>query len=54
MNVKRVHDEAVAAFHRLWSAAVGTPGYNKSDWIAVERRLHYGCRGEHVARGGLL
>lgn len=26
-------------FHRLWTAAVGTPGYVKADWQELERLL---------------
>jgi hypothetical protein len=27
------------AFHRAWTAAVGTPGYNKAVWGAAEEQL---------------
>jgi hypothetical protein len=26
-------------FHKLWSSAVGMPGYNKADWIKVQEQL---------------
>ncbi len=28
-----------ALFHRLWSKDVGTPGYNKKDWVELERLI---------------
>lgn len=31
--------EAHAALHRLWTAAVGTEGYNKDDWRTVDNAL---------------
>lgn len=31
--------EAHAAFHKLWTAAVGTPGYDKREWIRREAEL---------------
>lgn len=30
---------AHAAFHKRWTAAVGTPGYDKARWKAEEREL---------------
>lgn len=38
-------DKALAAltlndlFHRLWSKSVGTHGYVKAEWSAIEKRL---------------
>jgi len=26
-------------FHRLWSKAVDSPGYDKREWVALEQRL---------------
>ena len=26
-------------FHRLWTKAVGTPQYRKSEWLELEKRL---------------
>jgi hypothetical protein len=28
------------AFHMLWSATVGSPGYNKAEWIDFELLLN--------------
>lgn len=28
-----------ALFHRLWSKAVGTLGYNKQEWLELEQLL---------------
>jgi hypothetical protein len=28
-----------ACFHRAWTACVGTPGYDKAAWKAVEAQL---------------
>lgn len=29
----------VEALHRLWSEAAGKPGYDKQDWIALQKRV---------------
>lgn len=31
----RIHGE----LHKLWTAAVGTPGYNKQAWQALEKAI---------------
>lgn len=31
--------DAHALFHRLWSKAVGTPGYDKAEWKRMEALL---------------
>lgn len=38
-----LHDEAHGSLHRCWTAAVGTPEYNKNDWKTLERQIHRGC-----------
>lgn len=41
----KLHDDAHAALHRCWSAAVGTDKYNKNDWKLIERQIHAYCSG---------
>jgi hypothetical protein len=36
---RMVDDRHWHEFHRLWSSAVGSAGYDKSKWTAMERRL---------------
>jgi len=31
--------DADLLMHRVWTAVVGTPGYNKSDWHKLERAI---------------
>jgi hypothetical protein len=34
------HDQYIKAlFHKLWSRDVGTPGYDKKDWMELQRLL---------------
>jgi hypothetical protein len=32
-------DEIKRLFHQMWSRDVGTAGYSKSDWLALQRLL---------------
>jgi hypothetical protein len=39
------HYAAHVALHSEWSAAVGTPGYDKKAWMERSSLLHAGCGG---------
>lgn len=39
-------DVVCAAFHRAWTACVGTPLYDKSIWKAAERQLIAATKGK--------
>lgn len=39
MNVTSRSEFLWTTFHRLWTACVGTKGYNKASWIDCERQL---------------
>ena len=34
-----MNEQAHALLHRLWTKAVGTPGYVKDEWLALEALL---------------
>jgi hypothetical protein len=39
-------------FNRLWTQAVGTPGYKKADWLALEQQIDEANRqAAHSATG---
>ncbi len=40
MNARELHH----LIHRLWTRAVGTPNYNKKDWLLLEAELTTLCR----------
>ena len=41
MQVPRLPPEELRKlFHVLWSKAVGQPGYDKHEWIAMQHGLH--------------
>lgn len=49
VNIRVSEEEAMihyiddALLHRLWTRAVGTPGYDKAEWMAVERLIWTKC-----------
>lgn len=38
-SMTNIEFEMWAAFHKLWSKNVGTPGYDKDEWLELERRM---------------
>ncbi len=38
-SLRARYREANAALHRLWTKAVGTPGYVKADWALLDYAL---------------
>lgn len=46
-NVVSTHE--MHLFHKLWTKAVGTPGYDKSEWQALERQLSRALDAQRVA-----
>lgn len=38
--------------HTLWSKAVGTPDYNKSEWRQLDVLLQQHCKGSLALSGG--
>lgn len=54
------HEKAHRALHKLWTAAVGTPGYDKRAWHALEEAMTNAIQAErrrhvaHVALAGHL
>ena len=42
------------AFHKLWTKAVGTDGYDKKEWIDLERHIMRLDRLERTAFGTAL
>lgn len=35
-------------FLKLWDKAVGTPGYDKTQWTELERRIQAAIQGEYL------
>jgi hypothetical protein len=38
-SMSNVEFDMWALFHKLWSASVSTPGYDKKQWLELERRM---------------
>lgn len=38
-NAGSANEEAHRLLHKLWTKAVGTPGYEKSEWRELERHV---------------
>jgi len=38
-SMSNVEFEMWVAFHKLWSKSVGTAGYDKNEWLELERRM---------------
>jgi len=39
-QIEKAQHEAHIFLHRLWTKAVGTPGYKKSDWRDLDRAIN--------------
>jgi hypothetical protein len=38
-TLKARYRKAHGALHRVWTQAVGTPGYSRDDWVTIQRAL---------------